>query len=42
MRFAKLEIKIILAMFLMQFDYDVVDSKGQVVTEDPKPNADDQ
>lgn len=38
MRFAKLEIKCITAMFLSGFDYDVVDDKDQVLYKLPEPS----
>ena len=37
MRFAKLEIKCIAAMFLSAFDYDVVDGNDHVLHEMPEP-----
>ena len=40
MRFAKLEVKIILAMFLTQFEYDVVDELGNAITRLPEPHRD--
>ena len=38
MRFAKLEVKCIIAMFLTGYDYNVVDESGSVVTEMPVPD----
>lgn len=40
MRFAKLEVKIILALFLTQFEYDVVDPAGRPMTKLPEPYRD--
>ncbi|KAH8110758.1 cytochrome P450 [Phellopilus nigrolimitatus] len=40
MRFAKLEIKLIIAMFLMAFEYEVVDESGDVVQKMPDPDRD--
>lgn len=36
MRFAKLEIKCIIAYFLLQFDYDLVDARNRAVTKIPE------
>ena len=38
MRFAKLEIKAIIALFLMQYDYKLVDTSGNPVSKLPGPN----
>ena len=38
MRFAKLEIKAIIALFLMQYDYKLVDASGNPVSKLPGPN----
>ncbi len=40
MRFAKLEIKSILALFLSQYDYELVHKNGEKVTELPEPYRD--
>jgi len=40
MRFAKLEVKLILSLVLMQYDYDVVDVAGNIVTKTPEPARD--
>ena len=37
MRFAKLEIKTILALFLTQYDYELVHDDGSKVTKIPEP-----
>ena len=41
MKIAKLEIKVILAMFLAGYDFDVVDSAGNFPTEFPKVDYND-
>ena len=38
MRFAKLEVKVIITLFLMQYDYELVDKAGKVVTKLPEPD----
>ena len=38
MRFAKLEIKAIVAMFLTGYDYDAVDKSGVKMSKLPVPN----
>lgn len=40
MRFAKLEVKVILSLVLLQYDYDVVDGAGNAVQKMPEPNRD--
>jgi sterol 14-demethylase len=40
MRFAKLEIKIILALFLTRYDFSLVDSSNKPVEVLPKPYRD--
>ena len=38
MRFAKLEVKVIITLFLMQYDYELVDKAGKAVTKLPEPD----
>ena len=38
MRFAKLEVKVIITLFLMQYDYELVDKAGNAVTKLPEPD----
>ncbi len=40
MRFAKLEVKLILSLILTQYEYDVVNGAGNVVTKIPEPSRD--
>ena len=40
MRFAKLEVKVIVSLLLMQYDYDVVDQAGNEISKIPEPNRD--
>lgn len=40
MRFAKLEIKAILALFLTRYEYELVDADGAAVTTLPAPERD--
>jgi sterol 14-demethylase len=40
MRFAKLEVKIILALFLTRFEYSLVDAKGEKLEKLPEPYRD--
>jgi hypothetical protein len=41
MKVAKLEIKMIVAMFVMGYEYDVVDSKGRISERLPVPDYND-
>ena len=41
MKVAKLEIKMILALFLLGYDYELVDGKGNFPKELPKPDKND-
>lgn len=41
MKIAKLEIKLILAMILLGFEYDLVDDKGKYPKALPKPDRND-
>ena len=41
MRFAKLEVKIILALFLTRYEYTLVDAQGVTLVSLPEPNKDD-
>lgn len=41
MKIAKLEIKLILAMLLLGYEYDLVDAQGQAATVLPKPDRND-
>jgi sterol 14-demethylase len=41
MKVAKLEIKMIVAMFVMGYEYDVVDSKGRISEKLPVPDYND-
>jgi cytochrome P450 len=41
MKFAKLEIKMIVAMFVVGYDCDVVDSKGRIAEKLPVPDYND-
>ena len=41
MKVAKLEIKMIVAMFVVGYEYDVVDSKGRVSDKLPIPDYND-
>lgn len=38
MRFAKLEVKVIITLFLMQYEYELVDKVGKPVTKLPEPD----
>ena len=40
MRFAKLEVKIILALFLTRYEYTLVDTQGRTVEKLPEPHRD--
>ena len=40
MRFAKLEVKLILSLFLMQYEYGIVDGNGKPMTVLPPPYRD--
>ena len=42
MKVAKLEIKMIVAMFVMGYEYDVVDSDGRISERMPVPNYNEQ
>ena len=42
MKIAKLEIKMIVAMFVMGYEYDVVDSDGRISKRVPVPNYNEQ
>ncbi|KAF8218508.1 hypothetical protein L208DRAFT_1419945 [Tricholoma matsutake] len=41
MRIAKLEIKIIVTLFLSGYDYDIVDAQGKHANHLPSPNYND-
>jgi hypothetical protein len=41
MKVAKLEIKMIVAMFVMGYEYDVVDSRGRISEKLPVPDYND-
>jgi cytochrome P450 len=41
MKVAKLEIKIIAALFVVGYEYDVVDSKGKIFEKLPEPDYND-
>lgn len=41
MRVAKLEIKIVIALFLAGYEYDIVDEEGRFPKHLPKPNYND-
>jgi hypothetical protein len=41
MKVAKLEIKMIVALFVVGYDYDVVDSKGRISEKLPVPDYND-
>jgi hypothetical protein len=41
MKVAKLEIKMIVAMFVVGYEYDVVDSKGRISEKLPVPDYND-
>lgn len=41
MKVAKLEIKMIVAMFVVGYEYDVVDSKGRISEKLPMPDYND-
>ena len=40
MRFAKLEVKIILALFLTRYEYTLVDGQGKTLVTLPEPYRD--
>lgn len=42
MKVAKLEIKMIVAMFVVGYEYDVVNSKGGIAERLPVPNYNDR
>jgi hypothetical protein len=42
MKMAKLELKMIVAMFVVGYEYDVVDSEGRISTKVPVPNYNEQ
>jgi hypothetical protein len=42
MRIAKLEMKMIVSIFVLGYEYDVVDSKGKLVEKQPVPDYNQQ